>query len=208
MRVAVVILMMVLMNLLHHRFHFQDEIASSCVGMIWVKNTAIGLKSPTLLFPAVLVKLMEIVSPQEVKLILLIIIAVHFHIVKQHVPWHILHSQIGAPCVESGRPEVHFQVLSLVHELHCLMMISVEITHHVTIQGESDIAGSPLDLVSMPVAADCVMLAGIGVIFYLIVAIAVDSVGGEGISLRRNYVQIDLVPTTWVETRPVPVGEE
>ena len=177
MSIVVVILVMGLMEVLLHGFHFQDQIASSGIGMIRVKDTAIGLKRPTLLFPAILVKLVEVVPPQEVKLVLLIVIAVHFHIVKKHVPGHIFHSQISAPCVESGRPEVHFQVLRLVHELDCLVIISVEITHLVTIQGKSDIVGRPLDLVGMPVTANLMMLACIGVIFYLIVAVAVDSVG-------------------------------
>ena len=64
-----------------------------------------------------------------------------------------------------------------MHELDCLVIISVEITHLVTIQGKSDIVGRPLDLVGMPVTANLMMLACIGVIFYLIVAVAVDSVG-------------------------------
>ena len=175
----IVFMLMMLMKVLLHRFHFEDQVASSDIGVVRVKDAAIRLKCPTLLLPAVLVKPLEVISPQEVKLVLLIIVAIHFNIVKQDIPWHILCSQLSAPCVESGRPEVHFQVLGLVHELDCLVIVSIEVAHHITIHDKSNMAGRPLDLVGMPVSADCVMVLsiGVGVVLSLVVAVAIDGIG-------------------------------
>lgn len=84
--------------------------------------------------------------------------------------------------MERGRPEVHFQVLGLVHELDCFVIVGVEISDLVSIHGESDIAGCPFDSVSMPVTADR-GTHRIRVVLNLTVAVAVDGIGRQRVLL-------------------------
>ena len=80
------------------------------------------------------------------------------------------------PGVESRRPEVHLQVLSLVHVLDCFIIIRRQATDLVTIHREGDVAGCPLNLISVPVAAD-IDVARVLVILDFVVAVAIDGVG-------------------------------
>ena len=165
-----------IMEMLLHRLHLKYKIATSSERVLRIEDATIRLKCSALLLPAVLVKPLEVISPLEIELILLIIVAVHLDIVKEHVPRHIFRSQVSAPRMESRGPKVHFQVLGLVHVLDCFVVVGVEISDLIAVHGESDIAGCPLDRISMPVTADG-RTSCIGVVLDLVVAVTVDGIG-------------------------------
>ena len=56
--------------------------------------------------------------------------------------------------MESRRPEVHLQVLGLVHVLDSFVVVGGEVPDLITVHGESNVAGCPFDLVGVPFAAD------------------------------------------------------
>ena len=65
------------------RLHLDDQISSSSINIGWVKDTTVCFKGSTLLLPSVLVKFREVISPLEIELILLIIVAVDLDIVEK-----------------------------------------------------------------------------------------------------------------------------
>ena len=87
--------------------HLEDKISFMSEGIRWVENAAILLECATEFVPAVLVKLIEIVAPGELKVVRVPVVVVGLHVVKQDVPGHVFRVQVGAPSVESRRPEVH-----------------------------------------------------------------------------------------------------
>ena len=167
---------MIVMEMLLKRHHLQYKIAASGEHVCGIKDATVCLKCPTLLLPAVLVKLLEVISPLEIELVRVLIVAVHFNIVKEHVPRHIFRRQVSAPSMESGRPEVHFQVLGLMHELYCFVFIGVEISYLVIVHEESDIVRRPLDCIGVPVIADRGTFH-ISMVLNLVVAVTINGIG-------------------------------
>ena len=91
------------------RLHLEHKVTIVDIGVRWIKDTAILLKSATQFVPSILVELIEIVAPCELKIVRVLVIVIGLNIVEKDVPWHIFSMQIGSPCVESRRPEVHPQ---------------------------------------------------------------------------------------------------
>ena len=152
--VDVIAVTIVIKEMLFLWLHLYYKVATSSEHICRIEGATVRLKCSTLLLPAVLVKLLEVILPLEIEIFRVLIVTVHLDIVKEYVPRHIFRVQVRTPGMERGRPEVHFQVLGLVHELDCFVLVGVEISDLVTIHGESDIAGCPFDCVSMPVTAD------------------------------------------------------
>ena len=106
-----------LMDMLLCRLHLNDQVAIVCIDVLRIEDAATGLKRTASFVPTSLVEVVEIIAPLELKLVLFAVITVSFNIVEVEVPGHIGRIKICAPCVESRRPEVHFQGLGLVHEV-------------------------------------------------------------------------------------------
>ena len=124
--VLMVVMDVVMVVLWLHLYH---KIATTCVHILRVENTAIRLKSATELVPAGLVKLVEVIAPVQVEVVSVRVVFVGLNIVEKEVPWHIFVSEVSSPSVEGGCPEVHPQRLSLVHEVNRLVVILFDPTH-------------------------------------------------------------------------------
>ena len=79
------------------------------ISVRWIEDTAILLKSATQFVPSILVELIEVIAPGELKVVRVLVIVIGLNIVEKDVPWHIFSMQVSTPCVESRRPEVHPQ---------------------------------------------------------------------------------------------------
>ena len=99
------------------RLHLDDKVATTCVDILRVKHTAVGLKTTTSLVPAAAVEGVEVVTPVELKLVEVLIVSEDLNVVVEYVPWHVDRVETLAPRVEGRSPEVHPQRLSLAHEL-------------------------------------------------------------------------------------------
>lgn len=86
--------------------HLQDEVTAGNINVLRVKDTAAALERSANLMPAVLVELIEIISPGQVKSALFVPV-INLDIIKEKIPWHIRWIQALAPGVESWCPEVH-----------------------------------------------------------------------------------------------------
>ena len=104
-----VLVMLTLEMWMESRLHLEHKVTIVDIGVRWIKDTAILLKSATQFVPSILVELIEIVAPCELKVISVLVIVISLNIVEKDVPWHIFSMQVSAPCVESWRPEVHPQ---------------------------------------------------------------------------------------------------
>ena len=104
-----VFVMLTLEMWMESRLHLEHKVTIVDIGVRWIKDTAILLKSATQFVPSILVELIEIVAPCELKIVRVLVIVIGLNIVEKDVPWHIFSMQIGSPCVESRRPEVHPQ---------------------------------------------------------------------------------------------------
>ncbi len=154
--------------------HLKNEVSARYVSILRVKDTAVALKSASNLVPASLIELVEVISPGKVESILFVPV-INLNIVEKKIPWHINRVQTSAPCVEGGCPEVHSQGLLLVHEVNCVVVVSIKSADNITVDSELDVIGGPFHLISMPVIID-VVIVGIFVAFFFIVTIAVDGV--------------------------------
>ena len=77
-------------EMLFLRLHLNYKIAASSEHIRRIEGAAVCLKCSTLLLPAILVKLLEVILPLELKIVRVLIVAVHLDVVKEQVPWHIL----------------------------------------------------------------------------------------------------------------------
>jgi len=114
---GVVFFGVVIQNVMFERFHFEDEISSGSVHIGGVEDGGVGLEAAASLVPATRVKGVEIVAPVELKLVCVLVVREHLNVVVKGEPGHVNWVKAVSPRVESGRPEVHSEGLSLVHEL-------------------------------------------------------------------------------------------
>ena len=191
-----------------HGLHLDHEIAPTCIYIRWVEDTAILLETSTGLMPSTAIKSVKVVSPVELKLVLVLIESEHFDIVIKNVPWHVYWVESLAPRVESRRPEVHSERLGLAKIFYGFMAISRQVAHLFTIDGEGDVFRGPLHLICVPVVMWVESLRVI-MVFLLLMAIAINQVCRQWIVFhRRHNFDVKLVPSSRVEARTVPVGEE
>ena len=86
--------------------------------------------------------------------------------------------------------------------------VRVKVADFAPIDGKGDVVRSPLHLVDVPVIV-WVEVVGIVMHLLLLLSIAVDDVGGEGVLGNRGHnLDIQLVPASRVEARTIPVSEE
>ena len=76
--------------------------------------------------------MVKIIAPVELKLVVVLIVGEHLHIVVENEPWHIMWIEASAPRMESWRPEVHPETLRLVHTLDSRVM-EVNVAHFMPI---------------------------------------------------------------------------
>ena len=203
-----VVMSVVLIVLAFDGLHLKDKITARCVHIRWVEDAGVGLESSGGLVPAARVERIEVIAPVEFEFVFFLVVGKDLNIVVEHVPWHVNGVETSAPGVETWCPEVHSQGLSLVDEVDSLSRAFGEMADLLSINGEGDVFGRVLDFISVPVVM-WVELMGVVVVLELVVTITVDHVGGEGVALNRgNNLDVDFVPTTRVEARAVPVGEE
>ena len=156
--------------------------------------------------PSRLIKFIKVVPPLIVEAFSVEIVPVDLDIVEEEVPGHIIGLEIRAPCVEVGRPKVHPQVLSFVHELHSIMLFSIQMAHLIAINRIRDVVWSPLHLICVPIVINFDPLS-VSMILKLVVTVTIDSVRGQRIAReRRHDIHVDLVPTTGIETWSIPIG--
>ena len=113
-----------------------------------------------------------------------------------------------APRLKSRCPQVHPQGRSFLDVLDSLDTISREVADAVSVDRVRDILRGPLHGVDMPIVMG-IEVQGVVVIFKFLMTIAIDDICGHRVVLDgwHNF-HIKLIPTTWVEVRTVPVGEE
>ena len=111
------------------RLHFHDQIPVRSVDIIGGEDTAVCLKAPVGLVPTVSVEIIEIVPPVEFKLIKLLVIGEHLHVVVEKEPRHVNWVEVLAPWVVRGSPEVHSQRLGLVHKFDGFVCVGVEMAY-------------------------------------------------------------------------------
>jgi len=191
-----------------HWLHLDNEVAVRSVDLLGVENAAVGLEAAACLVPATAVEGVEIVAPVELKFVQVLVVGEDFDVIVKDVPGHVSGIEALTPRVEGGRPEVHSHRLGLVHQLDSLGGVSSQMAHLVSIDGETDVIRGPFKLVDVPVVVR-VEAVRVVVILELVVAVAVNHVRRERITLNRGHnLDIELVPATRVEPRTVPVSEE
>ena len=82
-------LVMLHFMVLLHGLHLDHEIAPTCIYIRWIEDTAILLETSTGFMPSIAIKSVKVVSPVELKLILVLIESEHLDIVVKNVPWHV-----------------------------------------------------------------------------------------------------------------------
>ena len=191
-----------------NRLHLKDKIATARVHLRWIEYTTVGFEPTTSLMPAATVESIEVVAPVELKLLLLLIILVNFDVIEEEVPWHVDGVEPSGPTMESRCPEVHPDRLSLVNVSNSLDAFSGQMTNFMIIDSEGDVVWRPLHRISVPVIV-WVIVGRIVMVFVLIMTITVDHVGPQRICLDRgDDLNIELIPTSRKEVRPIPIGEE
>ena len=158
--------------------------------------------------PAAAIKGIEVISPVELKLVLVLIIGENFDIVVKNVPWHIHWVESLAPRVERRRPEVHAEGLGLVQVLDGIDIISSQVADFFAIDSEGDVVGGPLHLISVPILT-WIKLVSVIVALLLLMTVTVDDIRREGVVLDGWHdFDIKLVPASSIEAGTVPVGKE
>ena len=110
--------------------------------------------------------------------------------------------------MESRCPEVHPNRLCFVHVIDSLDARGGQMADLMSINREGDVVWRPLHLVSMPVIMWNKM-TGIVMVFQLIVTISENHSGPHRILVNRgDNLDIELIPSAWVEVRPIPVRKE
>ena len=110
MSISVMVIMVI------HWLHFQDQVTARCVHIGWIENRRVSFKSTRCLMPSSAIKGIKIVSPVKDEITGLFVICEDFNVVVKHVPWHVDWVETISPRVESWSPEVHSQRLSFVHK--------------------------------------------------------------------------------------------
>ena len=72
----------VLVDMLLSRLHFNDQIAVVSINVLWVEDAARSFKRTAGFVPSCLIEVVEIIAPFELKLVLFCIIAVSFNVVE------------------------------------------------------------------------------------------------------------------------------
>ena len=85
--VSVVVGVMVIMVV--HWLHLQNEVAAGSVNIRWVENGGVCLESTGSLVPSSAVELVEVISPVEDEFSSGLIVVEDLNIVVKDIPWHI-----------------------------------------------------------------------------------------------------------------------
>ena len=110
--------------------------------------------------------------------------------------------------MEGRCPEVHPDRLCLVKEIDSLDACGGQMANLMPVNRERYVFWRPLHLVSMPVIMWNKM-TGVVMVFQLIVTIAENHSGTHRILVDRgDNLDIELIPSAWVEVRPIPVRKE
>ena len=117
-----IITVIMFMDVLLFRFHLDDKVTSVSVNICRIEHTAAGLKSATRLLPTRLVEVVKVISPGEVERVRILVVVINLNVVEEKVPRHISGLEIFTPCVESRSPEVHLEILRLVHQIDCFVV--------------------------------------------------------------------------------------
>ena len=100
--------------------HLDHKVAMARVDIFGVENTAIGLEPAFSFMPTILVKVIEVISPMELKLIQSLIPGEYFNEVVGDEPWHIFGIESVTPSMVDRCPEVHPQGLGFVDILNSI----------------------------------------------------------------------------------------
>ena len=72
-----------------HGLHLDDEVSRAGVDVGGVENRGVCLESARGLVPPATVKGVEVVAPVELKLVLVLVVREHLHVVVEHIPGHV-----------------------------------------------------------------------------------------------------------------------
>ena len=125
-----------------HWLHLEHKIAIACVDILWVEDTAIGLKTTACLMPATAVECIKVISPVENELTSVNIIVEDLNVVVKDIPWHVNWVEAISPRVEGWGPEVHSKGLILLHELD-RWIVGRNMADFVTVDGPADVLWGP-----------------------------------------------------------------
>ena len=98
--------------------HLKNEVSPARIDISWVEYTSVGIEATTSFMPFTTVKGVKIVTPVELKLIVLDVVRENLNVVVEDKPWHVDWVEASSPRVERGCPEVHAERLSLVKVIH------------------------------------------------------------------------------------------
>ena len=87
--VHVLLDVLVTMDMVLHWLHFKHKISILCEHIRRGKVATVPFESATLLVPASLIKIIEVVPPFKVELFGILVVAVGFNVVEEEVPRHI-----------------------------------------------------------------------------------------------------------------------
>ena len=87
--VRVVFLMNMIMSMVIHWLHFKNEVTCGSIDIGWIENRTIGLESTTCFVPSATVESIEVVSPVELKLVVVLVVSEDLNVVVEHIPWHV-----------------------------------------------------------------------------------------------------------------------
>ena len=171
--------MMVLCN----RLHLDHQVAVLSIDILRVEYATVGLEATARLMPASAIECIEVIPPVEFELFQFRIIDISLNIIEEQIPWHVRCVKPGAPRLESRRPKVHSERLSLCDVLDSFDALGRKMADTVAINSERDILRSPLHSVNMPIVMRIEVLS-IVVVFNFGMAIAKDHICGHRIVLN------------------------
>ena len=87
--VRVVFLMNMIMSMVIHWLHFKNEVTCGSIDIGWIENRTIGLESTTRFVPSATVESIEVISPVEFELVVMLVVGEDLNVVIEYIPWHV-----------------------------------------------------------------------------------------------------------------------
>ena len=170
--------------------HLEDEVAIFDVNLTAHEKRRVVLEAPVVAcVPFFSVKGVEVVSPSQGEVFLVVIVVIDLDKVVLGVPGHSDIIEIVVPWGPGRSPEVHHELSVVLKEVNILSAFSL--SDELIVDEPANVVGSPLNGVGEPVR---LRVETSGVVMVLS-AIFPDNVHGEGVlgDGRHNF-DIDLVP--------------
>ena len=86
---VVCLLMNMIMSMVIHWLHFKNEVTCGSIDIGWIENRTIGLESTTCFVPSATVESIEVISPVEFELVVMLVVGENLNVVIEYIPWHV-----------------------------------------------------------------------------------------------------------------------